>query len=190
MTALVEKQGFITLIEDLYHSTRESDTCHCSSCSFHISIKELVSYSTSPSDCFITFSELALRKLRHSQSYKIDKIYLTYKTQIPFKFTYLVDDYFKQLCKKAELKVGEDTSYREQVSRLVEGIQRDGLAINCIEKRLVTKMRGIDYTKIVQYLIMLEHKNRKMGKHGSKTRTHRDNLSSPNDGVSDTDSKF
>lgn len=196
MTALVEKQAFITLIEDLFHSTRESDTCICSSCTFHISIKELVSYSNSPSDCFITFSDRALRKLRHSQSSMADKIYLTYKTQIPFKFTYLVEDYFKQLCKKAELKVDEDTTYKDQVSRLFDGIQSEPAHIeekpNSIEHRLLTKMRGIDYTKIVQYLIMLNHKNRKLGmaKHGSKTGTYRDNISSPNEGISDSDSKF
>jgi hypothetical protein len=196
MTVLVEKQCFITLIEDMYQSMHEYQTCSCSNCIFYQSLKVLVSYTQKPKDSFVTFDDHALKKLKSYQNKKADKIYLTYKTTIPFKFTYILEDYYKQLCQKQNLQVNEDSQCKEQVSKLFERIldsQEDKpQKTNLIEERLLTQMKGIDYTKIQQYLTLLEQKKRiKQMKvqQENKNGTHRDNLSSPNEAISDSDSK-
>lgn len=64
MTVLVEKQCFVTLIEDMYQSKHEHMTCRCSNCLFYESLKSLAKYTQKPENSFIVFDDSALKKLK------------------------------------------------------------------------------------------------------------------------------
>lgn len=160
MLSFMEKQSFITFIEDLYQVIRqredrvksEKPSPDCSKPNikmFYQSLRYLVKHSSQNADSFVKFEDQALKRLRERQKEQIDQIFLTYKTPIPFKLNYVLEEYYKQVCQKTGVTVEQHVGIQQQVEKLLVGLMEASTSTStAIQPAMITRMRGIDYNKI------------------------------------------
>ena len=119
----------------------------------------MCNHNDGQSDEYVKFSEKSLKQLRNRQNEQIDKIYLTFKNPVPFKFQFVMDEYIRQLCIKNEKVSKEDMRYKSkrQLQELALEILEEA-EDRPIRPNFLTEMKGIDYEKITDYLNALEEK--------------------------------
>lgn len=83
---------------------------------------------------------------------------MKYKSPVPFKFQFIMDEYVKQICIKNNKVTADEAKNmaKSEIQALALELLAEPESSEVIKSNFITEMKGIDYEKINEYLNRLK----------------------------------